>query len=125
MAKVKTTGTLGMVLLGLGAIAFVTNPGEAEYKRYANQTLKTHLKNKVCPQAKQELGAWAEGQCNLLVDAASPYLTEVVARQTQRQNFLLFSIYQADLSLPDPLPAYHIETIGILGNYYTYQAQEL
>ena len=125
MAKSTTAGVLGIVALGLGAIALITNPGEIEYKEYANITLRTHLKDKVCPRAIEDLGAWLGGQCNLLVDTASPYLTQVIAQQTERQNFFLFSIYQADLPLPSPLPTYHVETIGILGNFYTYQAQKL
>lgn len=125
MAKLGTTSILGIMVVGLGAIAFITNPGETEYEDYANATLTNHLKEKVCPQAIEDFGVWLGGQCNILVDTASPYLTKVIAQQTERQNFFLFSIYQADLPLPSPLPTYHVETIGILGNFYIYQAQEL
>ena len=125
MAKLGTASVLGIVLIGLSAIAFVTNPGETEYEDYANLTLTNHLKDRVCPQAIEDLGEWIGGQCNLLVDTASPYLTKVIAQQTERKNFFLFSIYQADLPLPSPLPTYHLETLGIFGNFYVYQAKEL
>ena len=125
MAKFKTTGVLGIMMLGLGAIAFVTNPGEAKYRKYAQAALKNQLKEQVCSQATEKLGAWLEGQCNILVDTASPHLAQVIGQQTQRQNFLLLSIYQADLPLPSPLPTYHVETLGIFGNFYTYEAKEL
>jgi len=125
MAKLKNTSIFGIVLVGLGAIAFITNPQEQGYQKYAGIALKGQLKEKVCTQVTEELGPWLEGQCHIMVNAASPYLAEVVGQQTTRQNFLLFSIYQADLPFPDPLPDYHVETIGILGNFYTYQAKKL
>ncbi len=115
----------GILAIGISAIAFLTNPGEKGYQKYADATLKTKLKDKICTQVSEDLGVWLEGQCHLLVNSASPYLAQIVQQQTKRQNFLLFSIYQADLPLPSPLPSYHLATIGVLGNFYTYQAEKL
>ena len=125
MTGLKNTSTAGIVLIGLGAIAFLTNPQKSSYQRYAHATLKEQLKEKVCSQVTEELGVWLERQCHTIVDTSSPYLAEIVSQQTTRQNFLLFSIYQADIPLPNPLPDYHVETLGILGNFYTYQAKKL
>lgn len=125
MTGFKSTSTIGIVLTGLGAIAFLTNPQKPSYQRYANATLKEQLKEKVCSQVTEELGTWLESQCYTIVDTSSPYLAEIVSQQTTRHNFLLFSIYQADISLPNPLADYHVETLGILGNFYTYQAKQL
>ena len=125
MAKIGKGSIFGIGILGLGAIALITNPGEAGYQKYAEETLKNHFKDKVCDEVSKDLGAWLEGQCQILVDIASPNLSQVVSQQTKRQNFFLFSIYQADFPLPSPLPKYHVETIGILGNFYTYQAKKL
>lgn len=125
MTRLRNTSIAGIIVIGLGAIAFFTNPQEPGYQKYANKTLKSQLKEKVCTQVAEELGAWLEKQCHTIVDTSSPYLAEVVNQQTTRKNFLLFSIYQADIPLPTPLPDYHIETIGILGNFYTYQAEKL
>lgn len=122
---VKNISIGGIIAIGIGAIAFLTNPGEQKYQQYADAALKTQLKDKVCTQVSQDLGVWLEGQCHILVNTASPYLAEVLRRQTKRQNFLLFSIYQADLPLPPPLTNYHLATIGVLGNFYTYQAEKL
>ncbi len=121
----RNTSITGILLIGLGAIAFITNPQEQGYQRYANLALKTQLKDKVCTQVAEELGLWLEDRCYLLVDTTSPYLSEIVAQQTKRHNFLLFSIYEADLPLPSPLPDYRVETVGILGNFYTYKATQL
>jgi hypothetical protein len=125
MTKFKNTSITGIMLLSLGAIAFITNPPEQSYQKYATVILRSQLKEKVCTQVTEELGAWLDGQCQIMVNTASPYLAQVISQQTNRQNLLLFSIYQADLPFPDPLPTYHIETIGILGNFYTYQTKKL
>lgn len=115
----------GIIVLGISAIAFLTNPGEHKYQEYAQATIQTKLKDEVCTQADKDLGPWLSGQCHILITTASPYLAEVVNQQTKRHNFLLFSIYQADLSLPSPIPKYRLQTVGILGNFYIYQAKKL
>ncbi len=122
---VKNLSIGGIIIIGISAIAFLTNPGEKRYQKYANSTLKNQLNDQVCTQVGEDLGVWLEGQCHILVNSASPYLAQIVQQQTKRQNFLLFSIYQADLPLPPPLPNYHLGTIGVLGNFYTYQAEKL
>ena len=124
MTKLKNISA-GAIVLGLGAIAFFTNPGQQRYRQYADAILKTELQDRVCTKVSEDLTRWLEGQCYILVSTAIPYLAEVITQQTTRHNFLLFSIYQADLPLPSPLPTYHIETLGILGNFYTYQAKKL
>ena len=125
MTRLRILGTSGLITLGLGAIACLTNPGQQGYQKYADVTLKTKLKDQVCQQVTEEVGPWLEGQCHILINTASPYLAQIVNQQTQRQNFFLLSIYQADIPLPAPLPSYHLETLGVLGNYYTYQAKKL
>ena len=121
----KNIGVTGIILGGIGAIALFTNPGEAGYRQYADAKVENEFKDKICRQVGSDLEVWLEGQCHILVSTASPYLAEAIAQQTERQNFYLFSIYQADLALPAPLPTYHVATIGIFGNYYTYQASKL
>ena len=121
----KKSGVTGIILGGVGAIAVLTNPGEAGYRQYTDTKIETELKDKICTQVSSDLGVWLEGQCHILISTASPYLAEAIAQQTERQNFYLFSIYQGDLALPAPLPTYRVATIGIFGNYYTYQTEKL
>ena len=121
----KKVGIAGIIVGSIGAIACVTNPGVAGYRQYADDKIKTEIKEKICTQVAADVGVWLEGQCHILVSTASPYLAEAISQQTERQNFYLFSIYQADLSLPTPLPKYHVATLGIFGNYYTYRAKKL
>ena len=120
----KNISIAGIIAMGIGAIAFFTNPGEEKYQNYADLTLRTEIKDKICARVSQDLGVWLEGQCHILITTASPYLAEVVTQQTKRENFLLFSIYQTNLPLPDPLTNYHVETIGAFGNFFIYQAQQ-
>ena len=121
----KKINTAVNIFLGIGAIAWATNPGEAEYRKYVDAQIKSELKDKICTQVAEDIGVWLEGQCHLLITTASPYLAEAIGQQTKRYNFYFLSIYQGDLSLPAPLPQYRVATIGILGNYYTYQAKKV
>ncbi|MGF1540961.1 MAG: DUF4359 domain-containing protein [Pleurocapsa sp.] len=125
MSRWQNISVGSMILIGLSGIMCLTNPGQQSYQEYADETLKTHLKEKVCVEAAPKLGQWLQSQCYNLIDTASPHLAQIIAQQTTRTNFILFSIYRTDLSTPDPLPDYHLETIGLLGNFYTYQADEL
>ena len=125
MSRLRHIGFGGTILIVLGGIMFLTNPGEQGYQQYADEVLETHLKEKVCAETSQKLGKWLHSHCHTLVDTARPHLNQIITQQTTRANFILFSIYQTDLPIPDPFPDYHLETIGMLGNFYTYQADKL
>ena len=120
----KNIGIAGIIAIGVGAIALFTNPGEQKYQKYVALSLRTEVKDKICTKVSQDLGVWLEGQCHILITTASPYLSELIAQQTERENFLLFSIYQTNIPLPDPLPSYHLKTLGAFDSFYIYQAQE-
>ena len=108
---------LGLILSG--SILVITNPGQGNYEEYASKQLNIYLKEDVCPGITKEL----RNPCRILVDFARPQLESAIANQTQRQNFLLFSVYQTDLSIPSALPDYHFETLGIFDQFYTYCAE--
>ncbi|MEM6610701.1 MAG: DUF4359 domain-containing protein [Cyanobacteria bacterium P01_C01_bin.72] len=122
---INKQGVAGIIAGGIGAIALATNPGEAGYRQYVDAKIKTELKDQICAQVAADLGVWLESQCHILLGTASPYLAEAIAMQTERENFYLFSLYQGDLSLPNPLPKYQVATVGIFGNYYTYKAKKI
>ncbi|MDJ0899337.1 MAG: DUF4359 domain-containing protein [Xenococcus sp. MO_188.B8] len=108
---------LGLILSG--SILLITNPGNRNYEQYASTKLNNYLKDNVCSEATKNL----RKPCLILVDLARPQLNFAIANQTQRQNFLFFSIYQTDLSIPSALPDYHFETLGIFDKFYTYSAE--
>ena len=110
---------LGLIISG--AILVITNPGQKNYEQYAANRLNYYLKQDVCPEVTQQL----RNPCRILVDFARPQLDSAIANQTQRQNFLIFSIYQTELSIPATIPDYHFETLGIFDKFYTYSAETL
>jgi hypothetical protein len=118
-------GFTGIVPIVLGGLMFATNPGKQEYQQYAAQTINSQLKEKVCDDNSKNIGNWLQSHCHTLVDTASPQLSLVIDRQTKRQNFLLFSIYQTELSVPSPLPNYHFATVGLFDNFFTYQSEKI
>ena len=115
----------GVGLLCAGAFLTITNPGQGDYEAYATEALTTYLKNEVCSKAPQELQGLLNSYCKLLVETGRPQFHRLISQQTMRRNFLLFSIYETQLSLPAPIPGYEFETLAILRNFYTYEADEL
>jgi hypothetical protein len=115
----------GVALVGLGGFLTITNPSSQAYEQYATERLTLYLKEEGCTQISQQLGGVVQSFCKSLVDTGRPQIQQLIAQQTKRHNYLLFSIYQTELSLPSPAPSYYFETIGAFENFYTYQVEEL
>jgi hypothetical protein len=106
----------GILLSGLAGLLVLTNPSQAEYEQYGAERLTEYLREKVCNKLPTGLGELLQSQgCKTLVDIGSPQLPKIIAQQTRRHNYLLFSIYETNLYL------YQFQTFGILHNFYTYQ----
>lgn len=118
-------GVGGIGLLGFGVIMALTNPTPGDYEAYATEELTSYLKENVCTQVSQPLQGLLQNYCKSLVDTGQPHLHQLIAQQTTRHNFLLFSIYQTQLSLPSPIPGYEFQTVGVFQQFYTYQAEEI
>ena len=114
----------GTALVSTGTCLMMTNPGQHDYESYATDALTVYLKQEVCSQAPGEFGGFLRSHCKTLVDTGKPHIQKVIANQTIRQNYLLFSIYETELFLPSPVPSYQFETIGVFRHFYTYQADE-
>jgi hypothetical protein len=115
----------GITLTGIAVVMVFTNPSNAAYQEYAANTLNVYLKEQICTQISQQRGKFLQSHCYSLVDTARPQLSEIVAQNTKRYNFILFSIYQTDLSISSALPDYHVCTIGVLESFYIYQAEQI
>lgn len=113
---------VGLVVLGVTMAK--TNPSQAEYEEYAMQRLTKYLKSDVCKKTPKMLENLIKLDCDKLVDSASPQVRELVAATTQRQDFIIFSIYQTDLKLNSWLPSYTFESVGAFENFYTYSAEQ-
>jgi hypothetical protein len=118
---------LGVVLGGIAGILLTTNPNRQDYEQYASQRLTSYLKDNVCAraQASPEVQALLRGYCKMLVDTGHPFLQEAITNNTTRKNFLIFSVYQTELSFPPPLPSYQFSSVGFLNKLYIYEALEL
>jgi hypothetical protein len=114
----------GVALVGLGASMALTNPDQDDYEEYAVEQLTTYLKNEGCAQAPKVFGTSLKSQCQTLVDTGRPQIQQIIAKTTQRQNFVLFSIYRTKLEVSPLLPVYNFETVGVFQNFYVYQANK-
>lgn len=108
----------GAVLVGLGVAMVVTNPRPSAYNDYATERLTEYLKAEGCEKAL--LG---QRQCVAALESAQPQIAELIRESTERQNFLLWSVYRTEFSLP-LLPAYQFETVGAFQSFYTYEFQK-
>ncbi|MEB3249577.1 MAG: DUF4359 domain-containing protein [Microcystaceae cyanobacterium] len=114
-----------LLLLGSGLLLVLGNPSSQDYERYATDSLSFYLKDEVCSQAGVSLGGLAQSYCKTLVDTSKPQIQNIVSHTTTRRNYLLFSTYATKLSLPDPVPSYEFQTIGVMQQFYTYTADRL
>jgi hypothetical protein len=126
MKSLKRITLIGAVALGaLGVVMAVTNPSQPAYEEYAAQRLTELLKDEVCTKAPKVFGGnFLQSNCNELLDSSHFGMQKLIAANTQRKNFIFFSIYTTDLSVSPIIPAYHFETVGTLQNFYIYVAQE-
>jgi hypothetical protein len=127
------TAIAGVALIGAIAAMALTNPAQDRYEEYAINKLN-ESREIICPQTAKILGQNipTHKECQAIIAANRPAIARSIATTTQRQNLFLFSIYRTDLSvnkvvpiLPDRLiPGYHFETIGVFGNFFTYEIEE-
>jgi hypothetical protein len=126
MKVLRVLTTLGSLLLaGGGLIMMIGNPGPQDYETYATDALSRYLKEQICPQAANNLGGLIQSYCKTLVDTGRPQIHHLITYSTTRKNYLIFSIYATELSLPSPVPTYKFQTIGVMQQFYTYEAEKL
>ncbi|MEH2401511.1 DUF4359 domain-containing protein [Nostoc sp.] len=111
-------------LAALGVTMAKTNPSQVEYEEYAVQRLTQYLKTDVCKKTPNIIENLIRFNCDKLVDSANPQIQEIVARTTERQDYMIFSIYRTDLKINSWMPSYKFETVGAFNQFYTYTAKE-
>ncbi|MBF2005080.1 MAG: DUF4359 domain-containing protein [Chlorogloeopsis fritschii C42_A2020_084] len=128
-------GVVGLIVLGV--VMAKTNPTQVEYEEYAEQRLTNYLKTNVCKKTPKILENLIRFNCKQIVDSARSQVRELIAENTERQDFVIFSIYRTNLSLNsvtpgvnlDALlsstPGYQFETLGAFDQFYTYKAEQL
>ena len=112
------------VLAGLMTAMAITNPDSSTYEEYAAEQLTTYLKKDVCSQVPKAFETLVQGSCASLIDSNRPQIKQIIVRSTQRQNFILFSIYRTNLSISSVVPLYRFQTVAVMQNFYTYSAKQ-
>jgi Domain of unknown function (DUF4359) len=112
---------IGVVaLLGLGGIMILTNPQSDAYGVYAIEQIANRARDE-CNKVPAGFGVVLQGPCRAAIDAAKPQIRPLLNAATTRQNFVFFSIYRTDLSVPSLNFHTQVETIGVFNNFYTYK----
>jgi uncharacterized protein YceK len=114
---------VGIALVGVGVVLALTNPGQAAYDDYATAQLTEYLKENTCSQAPSFLGNLLQTQCAELLEDNQGEIKRLISESTERQNFLILSIYRTNLSVSSLLPVYEFETVGVFRDFYTYKAR--
>lgn len=108
-------------IIVLITVLLVTNPGIGKYELYASGKLITYFKNDLCTQATEI--SEIQSTCRILIDTTRPQIKMVLIKNTRQQNFLLFSLYYTNFSLPPIVPEYDFATLGIVDRFFTYQTE--
>ncbi len=109
-------------LLGIFALCglALNNPDQAAYENYAVEQVG-HLARDQCNQAPGEFGIVLQGPCRAAIEAFKPQIRPLLAATTTRRNWILFSIYRSDISIPVLNFNGQVESIGIFNNFFTYK----
>lgn len=110
-------------LVGLGVAMATTNPSQSNYEVFAMQQITAYLKKDVCIKAPNVFENFLRRNCGVVVDSSRPQIQQIIAKTTQRQNFIFFSIYRTDLFVNSFIPYYKFETIAAFQNFYVYAAE--
>jgi Domain of unknown function (DUF4359) len=112
---------LGIAVLGLGGAMAATNPKDSAYEEYATEQLTQYIDRNVCAEA-----GFLKEQCTRLLESGRVTLQQEIVKQTETQNWFIFTIYKTELSvsfLPF-VPSYHVETVGAFNSFHIYKVQK-
>lgn len=122
---------------GLGTAMALTNPSPQRYQTHATEELVDYLQNTFCDDLPNLFGQDLQDECVELVDERRPQLSQMIADNTQRRNFLFLSQYHTELRpeemLPSEvqafvpagvLPSYQVDTIGAFQRFWLYRARQ-
>jgi uncharacterized protein YceK len=125
----QITAIAGVLLLaGLGSVMVTNNPDQEAYETFATQALVDYAEQNLC----KKVPIIGSAQCRSLLTSNKSEIRKLIAEGTQRQDYVLFSIYETDLSpssmLPPVvaslLPSYHFKTAGVFQRFFLYEKKE-
>lgn len=121
---------LTAIVGGMGFMLYSMNPTQEEFETFA----LTQMQKELCPKVPMGFGK----DCPRFLDENQAEVKRLLRKHTVRTDYGLFSRYETHLTLRSLLPAeiapmlsivpiatgYDLETVGVLGNFYIYQAKE-
>jgi|GEM_PF-318630 hypothetical protein len=116
-------GTGAVLLAILAGTMALTNPPKEEYIEYASGQLSAELKENYCKESEApeilenfNLSKTFADVCSNLVTSQRPAVRQYLDHRTQRQNFVIFSVYTTRLW------EHQYRTIGVFGNFLTFSS---
>jgi hypothetical protein len=115
LSLLATLAILGSVLL--------TNPDQKTYTKYAAERFAKEIPPAFCQSKRLEdyfgdfvpkIAALCQSGLGLSLNSTQALIESFIDRHTERQNFLLFSIYTTKI------PGHNFKTIGAIGNFFTF-----
>lgn len=110
----------GLAVAALGGIMAATNPQQPAYEVFATGALIDYAGENLCTKVP----IIGQAQCESLLRTNQTEIKRIIARGTERQNYIFFSVYVTDLSISTWLPSYHFETVGLFGKFIVLKARE-
>ncbi|MCP6761701.1 MAG: DUF4359 domain-containing protein [Fischerella sp. CENA71] len=115
-----------LAVVGVAGVMSVTNPDDNTYVNYAAVRLTNEIQDAICkgpqlPQGKfwEDISKLTRNTCKSGLATGLAFqgsnIKDFIATSTERQNFLVFSIYTTKV------PGYNFKTIGAFGNLFTFQ----
>jgi hypothetical protein len=98
----------------------LTNPDRFAYETVAVDRISDLAKDQ-CDRAPAGLGVFLKEPCQAAIEAYKPQLRLLLTEHTSRQNWVIFSIYRSDISIPVGNMNARVETIGMFDRFFIYK----
>ncbi|WP_295475084.1 DUF4359 domain-containing protein [Synechococcus sp. UW140] len=121
---------LGFLLVGVGVLLAITNPGPTEFQEFAGKKLAEEAVAEFCkPGGLPMVVQLVVQNCPELIRAQQKPLGALASQFSKRINLGLFSFYSTEVAgaqlLPQlALPGYELKTIAVAGNFLVISASE-
>jgi len=99
-----------------------TNPNQAQYNRFAAQKTAAFIQNDLCEapiDIPEILINFLRSGCSTWASRSQPSIADYIDQNTERQNFILFSLYTTKL------PTHQLKAVGLFEQFYLYDVRRL
>lgn len=102
-----------LIVTGFLVYSAITNPKEEKFNEFISKNANNSLKEKICnsDQSQDLLTQLKSLTCNFVADQTSGAIEDFFSKNTVRNNYIIFSIYQINT------PIYQSQTLGIFNKF--------